>query len=110
MAKTKAPRRKHVPMRTCIVCRQTRGKRDLVRLVRTPENTVQVDPTGKAAGRGAYLCRAKVCWDAALGSNRLNGALKIILAADDKARLAEYAAALPPTLPVEEPIAGVTQA
>jgi predicted RNA-binding protein YlxR (DUF448 family) len=52
----KGLRPKHVPRRTCVACRETDAKRQLIRLVRTPEGTVEVDPTGKRNGRGAYLC------------------------------------------------------
>ena len=95
MPKPKAPRPKHVPLRTCIVCRQERGKRELVRIVRTPDGRVQVDPTGKQAGRGAYLCRARACWEAALQGQRLGGALKTTLSAEALAALRAFAAALP---------------
>ena len=98
MAKMKGPRRKHVPMRTCIICRQTRGKRDLVRVVRTPGATVEVDLTGKLAGRGAYLCRARTCWDQALTGHRLSAALKSLVSAEEKAALAAFAATLPVVL------------
>jgi hypothetical protein len=94
-------RRKHVPLRTCIACRQERGKRELIRVVRTPSGTVQVDPTGKLAGRGAYLCRARMCWEQALGGQRLNAALKMSVSADDQATLRAFAAALPETLSTE---------
>lgn len=101
MVKPKGPRPKHIPMRTCIACRQERGKRDLVRIVRTPTDGVRVDPTGKAAGRGAYLCRARACWHQALtGSRALNAALKTVLTADDVAALQSFAATLPETLTV----------
>lgn len=46
---------KKVPMRTCVVTKEKCEKRDLLRIVRTPEGEVIVDPTGKANGRGAYL-------------------------------------------------------
>lgn len=95
MPKPKGPRPKHVPLRTCIVCRQERGKRELVRIVRTPSAGVQVDLTGKLAGRGAYLCRTRTCWDAALQSQRLAGALKATLGAEELAALRAFAAALP---------------
>ncbi|HUW09157.1 MAG TPA: YlxR family protein, partial [Anaerolineae bacterium] len=49
-------RRKRIPQRTCVACRQVQGKRALVRIVRLAGGDVQVDPTGKLAGRGAYLC------------------------------------------------------
>lgn len=110
MVKTKAPpRRKHVPIRTCIVCRQSRGKRDLVRIVRSPEGVVQVDPSGKAAGRGAYLCRAGVCWRGALTGGRLSAALKTSVAAEDLSRLAAFAATLPETLSAD-PVEGAAKA
>ncbi|PKO23077.1 MAG: DUF448 domain-containing protein [Chloroflexi bacterium HGW-Chloroflexi-1] len=90
----KAPRRKHIPLRTCIICRQTQGKRELVRVVRTLATGVQVDPTGKLAGRGAYLCRSRACWDQALRSLRLNSALKTTLTTEEMAALREFAATL----------------
>ncbi len=89
---------KHIPQRTCIACRTVRAKREFVRVVRTVENHVQADPTGKKAGRGAYLCRQRECWDTVLGNrNRLTQALKLETALDpeDLARLREYAATLP---------------
>src|SRR2546423_14431740 len=72
-----APRR--VPQRTCVVCRSTTAKRELVRVVRTPEGNVEVDLSGKANGRGAYLCHSSNCWDAALKRDRLSTALKVKL-------------------------------
>lgn len=101
MPKPKGPRPKHVPMRTCIACREERGKRELVRVVRTPDGAVHIDPTGKQAGRGAYLCRARQCWEQALQGSRLAGALKTTLTADQLAALREFAATLPAMLPVE---------
>ncbi len=101
MTQAKTPRRKHVPMRTCVVCRQTRGKRDLVRIVRTPAGAVQIDPTGKVAGRGAYLCKVRGCWEQARTSDKLSAALKAHLSPADQAMLAAYAAALPETLATE---------
>jgi len=88
-------RRRRIPQRTCVACRQVRGKRDLVRIVRTPREGVRVDPTSKQSGRGAYLCRRRECWDQALDGRRLDSALKTRLSVEDQARLAEYAATLP---------------
>jgi len=51
----------HVPMRTCAVCRQVRSKRSMTRIVRGSDGTVAVDPTGKAAGRGTYVCDNPAC-------------------------------------------------
>jgi predicted RNA-binding protein YlxR (DUF448 family) len=94
MAKAQKPRQKHVPQRTCIACRQTQGKRGFVRIVRTPAGAVQIDPTGKQAGRGAYLCHAKICWDQALSGQRLSVALKTAISPEDLAVLKTYAAGL----------------
>lgn len=70
-------RRKRIPQRTCVGCRQVGGKRELVRLVRTAEETVEVDETGKRPGRGTYLCRRRACWETALQKRRLEHALKL---------------------------------
>lgn len=83
----RSPRRRHVPQRTCIVCRTTADKRRLVRLVRTPDEGVQVDPTGKRNGRGAYLCDQPDCWDKALASEVLAKALRTPLTDADRERI-----------------------
>jgi predicted RNA-binding protein YlxR (DUF448 family) len=82
-------------MRTCIACRRVGSKRDLVRVVRTREQAVQIDPTGKAPGRGAYLCRSRHCWDRALQASLLNSALTISLRAEDLDLLRSFAESLP---------------
>jgi predicted RNA-binding protein YlxR (DUF448 family) len=87
----KSPRQP--PQRTCVACRTTGDKRQLVRVVRTPSD-VEVDPSGKKPGRGAYLCHNPACWQAALQKGRLDAALKRKLTADDRLRLAEYATRL----------------
>src|SRR5512138_2153189 len=90
---------KHIPQRTCIACRTVRAKRELVRVVRTTENHVEADATGKKAGRGAYLCRQRDCWEAVLeGHGRLEHALKMDtpIEAHDVEQLHEFAATLPP--------------
>jgi predicted RNA-binding protein YlxR (DUF448 family) len=53
----------HVPMRTCAVCRQVRPKRSMTRVVRGADGTVALDATGKAAGRGTYICDDPACRD-----------------------------------------------
>ena len=90
-------RRKHVPHRTCVVCRTVRPKRELVRVVRTSEGTMSLDETGKRSGRGAYVCRQRSCWDAALAKRHLERALKTELSAEVGAELEEYAKGLPQT-------------
>jgi predicted RNA-binding protein YlxR (DUF448 family) len=99
-------RRKHVPARTCIACRQKRAKRELVRVVRTPEQTIELDLKGKRAGRGAYLCRDPRCWETALAQNKLGHALKCQISAEDVERLRAFAATLPadqPSVEAERP-------
>lgn len=86
---------RHVPQRTCVGCRLTSAKREFVRLIRTPSGQVEIDPTGKRAGRGAYLCLNATCWDVALKKKRLDTALKTHLAQEDTERLRVYAAKLP---------------
>ncbi|MCB9453396.1 MAG: YlxR family protein [Anaerolineaceae bacterium] len=78
--------RKRIPIRTCVVCRTKEGKRALFRIVRT-EDGVQVDPTGKMNGRGAYLCGDPDCWERAAATDILSKALRTTLTADDRARL-----------------------
>jgi len=65
------------PRRTCVSCRTERDKRDLVRIVRAPGGEVLVDPTGKASGRGAYLCADPGCWSKALKSRAVQRALDV---------------------------------
>jgi uncharacterized protein len=85
---------RRLPQRTCIACRSTTGKRELVRIVRTPAGQVAVDPTGKKAGRGAYVCRRFQCWDAALRRDRLANALKTTLTPSDRQALRDFAETL----------------
>lgn len=93
------PRPKHVPMRTCVVCRANRPKRDLARIVRALDGSVVYDPTGKLNGRGAYLCRQRSCWQTAFKRKTLNHALQTTVTAADAATLATFAETLPETLP-----------
>lgn len=104
----KAPRPKHVPIRTCIACRQTDGKRQLVRVVRVAATAaagpvVKIDPTGKLAGRGAYICRNRSCWEQALTGRRLAAALKTTLTDEALGALRAYAATLPELPATDEP-------
>jgi predicted RNA-binding protein YlxR (DUF448 family) len=84
---------KHIPQRTCVGCRTVLSKRSLVRLVRRPEG-IQVDPTGKLAGRGAYLHNRRSCWENAL-RGPLAHALRATLTTDDTQRLRQYMQTLP---------------
>jgi predicted RNA-binding protein YlxR (DUF448 family) len=86
MTEALAQRRKHVPLRTCVVCREKTGKRQLVRVVATADG-VQVDPGGKMNGRGAYLCERETCWQRAIVSDVLAKALRVTLTPEDRERL-----------------------
>lgn len=70
------PAAKPAPQRTCAACRQVKDKKDMVRLVRTPGGTVEIDASGKKEGRGAYLCRDLVCWEKGLKGKQLEHAFK----------------------------------
>lgn len=78
-------RSKHRPQRTCVVCREKREKRQLTRLVMAGDR-LQVDPSGKLNGRGAYLCEKPTCWKEA-GRAVLSRALRSELHEDDCALL-----------------------
>ncbi len=66
-----------VPMRTCIGCRQSKNKKELIRVVRNKEGNVFVDLTGKMNGRGAYICADSNCLEKAIKSKSLEKTLKI---------------------------------
>ena len=105
MKVTKKPvqRVKHVPQRTCVGCREVLPKRKMIRLVRTG-NGVQVDPTGKLAGRGAYLHDRRECWERAL-KGALGHALKTTLTVEDRVRLETFMNTLPADAQAE--VAGI---
>ncbi len=67
---------KKIPMRQCLGCREHKPKKELLRVVRSPEGTVCLDLRGKANGRGAYLCRSCACLKRAVKSNALSRALE----------------------------------
>lgn len=94
MSKRPVHASRHVPQRTCVGCRRSTQKRELIRIVRTPEGTVEVDATGKRSGRGAYLCDSAQCWHEALRKDRLSSALRTRLSEADKERLRAYAESL----------------
>jgi len=80
----------------CVSCRERSAKRTLVRIVRTPEGAVEIDPTGKRNGRGAYLCDDPACWERALRSGALANALKTTIDPPTVEMLRSYAATLTP--------------
>lgn len=68
--------RKKAPMRMCVGCREMRPKKELVRVVRSSEGVVSIDPVGKAPGRGAYLCPKPECLQRARKSRALERAFE----------------------------------
>jgi predicted RNA-binding protein YlxR (DUF448 family) len=69
-------KRAHVPVRTCVACRQEAGKWALLRLVRAADGSAHLDSSGRAPGRGAYLHPATACLDLARRRHALERALK----------------------------------
>ncbi|HEX7365417.1 MAG TPA: YlxR family protein [Dehalococcoidia bacterium] len=90
----KGLRQKHIPERSCIVCRGKRAKKDLIRLVGSAD-TVKIDLKGRDAGRGAYLCPVRECWESGLKGDRLEHALKVKLTLENRQVLVEYSRNLP---------------
>lgn len=93
MGKKASRRKRHVPQRTCVGCRETLAKRTLIRIVRSPDG-VKVDPTGKSPGRGAYLHDRRACWEKALKGS-LASALRTNISPQDEEALRAYLENLP---------------
>ncbi len=70
------PRARKIPQRMCVGCQEMKPKKELIRVVRTPEFAVELDSTGKRSGRGAYICPNMECLEKALKGKRLEKALK----------------------------------
>lgn len=68
---------KKIPMRQCLGCREMKPKRELVRVVRSPEGAVTIDIGGKSPGRGAYICPSTVCLKKAIRAKALGHALAV---------------------------------
>lgn len=100
MVSKQAPKRtKHIPQRTCIGCQKVLPKKALIRVVRT-ESGIQVDPSGKAPGRGAYIHGVRSCWEKAVKGS-VARALKTELSDTDRQALLEFAQTLPAKDPSE---------
>ena len=65
-----------IPLRVCVGCQEQKPKKELLRIVRTPEDTVEIDKTGKKSGRGVYVCADPVCLEKAYKEHRLERSLK----------------------------------
>ncbi len=86
-ANTQSLPARHFPTRTCVACRTERQKREFIRIVRAPDGTVRIDNTGRANGRGAYLCADGTCWTAALKKKAVERALGTPLPDDVRTHL-----------------------
>jgi predicted RNA-binding protein YlxR (DUF448 family) len=69
-------RARKIPQRMCVGCREMKNKKELIRIVRTPDETILVDPTGKKSGRGAYICPNVECFNLAVKGKRIAKALE----------------------------------
>ncbi|WP_250160224.1 RNase P modulator RnpM [Caloranaerobacter azorensis] len=69
-------KKRKVPLRKCVGCNEQKPKKELVRIVKNKEGVVSIDLTGKANGRGAYICRNIDCLEKAVKGKRLNRALE----------------------------------
>ncbi len=90
MVKKSKRRSKHVPQRTCVGCREVLPKRSLIRIVKGPAG-VEVDLTGKAHGRGAYLHDQRTCWERGIKGG-LDHALRSKLTDQEKQDLLAFMA------------------
>lgn len=66
---------KKIPMRMCLGCNEMKNKRDMLRVVKSPEGNVSLDFTGKKSGRGAYICKTLECFEAARRAKRFERSL-----------------------------------
>lgn len=86
----RAGHQKHIPERTCIACRQIKPKRELIRIVHSSNDRVEIDTGGKKSGRGVYLCNSKACWENGLKWERLEHTLKARITQQERLVLIEY--------------------
>jgi predicted RNA-binding protein YlxR (DUF448 family) len=96
-------RPKHTPLRTCVACRTTGDKRGLLRVVRQPDGAVAFDASGKANGRGAYVCASAKCIALARKQKKLDRSLKATVAPEVFENLLAHA--LPEPASPESPVA-----
>ena len=78
---------KKIPMRMCVGCREMKPKKELLRVVRSPEGIVSIDVTGRKPGRGAYVCKSAMCLERALRQRQLDRAFECALPEDAKESL-----------------------
>ncbi|MEA4847148.1 MAG: YlxR family protein [Clostridiaceae bacterium] len=69
-------KKRKVPLRKCLGCNEMKPKKELIRIVRSPEGKVDIDKVGKAPGRGCYICPNLKCLEAAIKAKRVENALE----------------------------------
>lgn len=85
---------KKMPMRMCVGCREMKPKKEMLRVVRSPDGVVSIDETGKKPGRGAYVCRDEACLARAIKQRQLERQLEVQLTEDVAQGLRQTLAAL----------------
>ena len=80
---------KKVPMRQCIGCQEMKSKKEMIRVIRTPEGEICIDATGRRNGRGAYVCRDLTCLKKAAKNHGIERSLKMQIPEDVYLRLEE---------------------
>ena len=80
---------KKIPLRTCVGCKEVKPKKELIRVVKTPENEIKLDLTGKLNGRGAYICKSEECLKKAQKSGALSRAFSLEVSSEIYEKLAK---------------------
>ena len=86
---------KKIPMRQCVGCREMKPKRELIRVVKSPDGELSLDSKGKMPGRGAYVCEDALCLKKARKSHGLERALDVSIPPEIYDKLAEQMEELP---------------
>ncbi len=87
---------KKIPQRMCVGCRVMKPKKELLRVVRTPEDEILIDFTGKKSGRGAYVCADEVCLNKAIKQKQLERALERAISPEVTQQLARQISFMKP--------------
>lgn len=80
---------KNIPQRTCIGCNEKKNKTDLIRIVKDNQNNISIDKTGKANGRGAYICDNIECLEKAIKNKRIEKSFEMQIDEDVFSKLRE---------------------
>lgn len=75
-------KKKKIPLRKCLGCGENKSKKELIRIVKTPEDDILIDLTGKINGRGAYICNSKECFNKAIETNKISRSLEVKIPED----------------------------